>query len=512
MRVGCIYSAGLVAALALDSAVGSSNSAPPSPPVSMPSAAAPATAVTPRLPLQAPVWMLAGAALGNWVGNLAARRGLGGGSKLDGLISEAQFNRAPVRFKYKPPVLPEDAEDIHSPKDPVLKKDEVKNHVFEAKPKSTCVIDYDYLETFIKDTFLKYGCTKADAALCADVLISSDKRGIDSHGIGRLKPIYCDRLDIGILNAQSHMSILKQTPTTAVVDGGLGLGLAIGPKCMQLAIDKAKKHGIGMVAVRNSTHYGFAGYYALMAEKEGCIGITGTNARPSIAPTYGVEPMMGTNPLVFGMPTDESFPFVLDCATSVNQRGKIEKYARESLPMPPGAVICASGEELTDANQILDELVARRAALTPLGGAGHEMAGYKGYGYAATVEILCAALQGNKWGEELSDAYIEDGVKKRRPSSLGHFFIAINVESFTSLDEFQRTCGQILRDLRGSEKDPNAGGRIYTAGEPEHLAWVHRSNTGGTPVPKKLQEDMAQLRDNFPAKLQEKYRSLPFEK
>ena len=227
------------------------------------------------------------------------------------------------------------------------------------------------------------------------------------------------------------------------------------------------------------------------------------------------------------------------------------------------------------------------------------MAGYKGYGYAATVEILCAALQGNKWGEELSDAYIEDGVKKRRPSrwagrthyspffyiklyrrkrkstthyspcvvaircihqhtvlssstttslppppplsvsmlrlappprpspmishpssvtrhpsliSLGHFFIAINVESFTSLDEFQRTCGQILRDLRGSEKDPNAGGRIYTAGEPEHLAWVHRSNTGGTPVPKKLQEDMAQLRDNFPAKLQEKYRSLPFEK
>ena len=105
------------------------------------------------------------------------------------------------------------------------------------------------------------------------------------------------------------MKILKQTPTTAVVDGGLGLGLAIGPKCMQLAIDKAKKHGIGMVAVRNSTHYGFAGYYALMAEKEGCIGITGTNARPSIAPTYGVEPMMGTNPLVFGMPTDESFPF-----------------------------------------------------------------------------------------------------------------------------------------------------------------------------------------------------------
>ena len=109
--------------------------------------------------------------------------------------------------------------------------------------------------------------------------------------------------------------------------GGGGIGLCIGPKCMQLAIKKAKHHGIGMVCVRNSTHYGFAGYYPLMAEKAGCIGISGTNARPSIAPTYGVEPMMGTNPIVFGMPSTDDFPFVLDCATSVNQRGKIEKYA-----------------------------------------------------------------------------------------------------------------------------------------------------------------------------------------
>ena len=201
---------------------------------------------------------------------------------------------------------------------------------------------------------------------------------------------------------------------------------------MQLAINKAKRHGVGMVCVRNSTHYGFAGYYGLMAADAGCIGVTGTNARPSIAPTYGVEPMMGTNPLVFGIPSDDAFPFVLDCATSVNQRGKIEKYAREGQPTPRGAVISTAGDELTDSNDILDALVARTAALTPLGGAGHAMAGYKGYGYAATVEILCAALQGNQWGEALSEEHVDKatGEKKTRPSKLGHFFIAIDAEAF----------------------------------------------------------------------------------
>lgn len=386
------------------------------------------------------------------------------------------------------------------------------SHVFGDKVKGTINIDYDYLEGFMFDTFVSYGVDPEDAKICADVLIASDKRGIDSHGIGRLKPIYCERMDAKILKAKSKLTFVSQTPTTAVVDGDGGIGLSIGPKCMQIAIDKAKTHGVGMVCVRNSTHYGFAGYYGLMASDQGCIGITGTNARPSIAPTYGVSPMMGTNPLVFGIPSSETFPFVIDCATSVNQRGKIEKYAREGKPTPPGAVISIDGKELTDSDLILKMLVEKRCAMTPLGGAGDSMAGYKGYGYAATVEILSAALQGNNWGHALADKYVENGETKRRPSLLGHFFLAIDISKFRDVNAFKSDVTKILQGFRDSKKDPKYGGRIYTAGEPEHLAWAKRSNDGGTPVPPALQRQMIQLRDAFQdAALRKKYEKFSFE-
>jgi hypothetical protein len=155
------------------------------------------------------------------------------------------------------------------------------------------IVDFDYMKQFMKDVFLSYGCTEEQAETSSDVLIEADKRGIDSHGLGRLKPIYCDRMDEGILWANKPIDIVKETETTALVDGNLGLGLYIGPYCMKMAIDKAKKHGVGFVAVKNSTHYGIAGYYTTMATDAGCIGFSGTNARPSIAPTFGVEPMLG---------------------------------------------------------------------------------------------------------------------------------------------------------------------------------------------------------------------------
>jgi len=242
------------------------------------------------------------------------------------------------------------------------------------------VVDFDYMKAFMKDVFLSYGVTPENAEVCADVLIESDKRGIDSHGLGRLKPIYCDRMDNGILFPDKPIDIVSESETTALVDGNLGLGLYIGPHCMQMAIDKAKKHGVGFVAVRNSTHYGIAGYYATMASSQGCVGLTGTNARPSIAPTFGVEPMLGTNPLTFGIPSTDEWPFVIDCATSVNQRGKIERYAREGLDTPRGAVIDDQGIERTDTEGILRDMVLGKCALTPVGGAGDKMGGYKGYG------------------------------------------------------------------------------------------------------------------------------------
>jgi LDH2 family malate/lactate/ureidoglycolate dehydrogenase len=226
-------------------------------------------------------------------------------------------------------------------------------------------LDFRLLESFMADVFRGLGLPDEDAAICADVLITSDKRGIDSHGIGRLKPIYYDRIKQGIVEPVTRFEVVREGPTTAVIDGHNGMGHVIGKRAMQMAIDKARQFGMGMVAVRNSSHYGIAGYYALMAVDQGMIGITGTNARPSIAPTFGVENMLGTNPLTFGIPSDEAFPFVLDCATSVTQRGKIEVYDREGRDIPPGWVIDENGNTRTDTHQILEDLVKGTAALTP---------------------------------------------------------------------------------------------------------------------------------------------------
>jgi L-2-hydroxycarboxylate dehydrogenase (NAD+) len=350
-------------------------------------------------------------------------------------------------------------------------------------------IDFETMESFMKDVFIGIGVPEKDAEICSNVLITSDKRGIDSHGIGRLKPIYYDRIKEGIQYPVTNFEIVKEGPTTAVVDGHDGMGHVIGKKAMQMAIDKAKKYGMGMVAVRNSTHYGIAGYYALMASDQGCIGMTGTNARPSIAPTFGVENMLGTNPLTFGIPTDEEFPFVLDCATSITQRGKIEVYDRIGKELPKGWVIDEDGNERTDTHQILKDLVKGTAALTPLGGIGEETAGYKGYGYATVVELLSAALQG---GSFLKGLMGFEASGNKIPYHLGHFFMAVDISAFTELDSFKKTAGDILRELRASKKAPGQE-RIYTAGEKEYLAWLYRKNKG-VPVNEALQKDMLQLK------------------
>lgn len=353
-------------------------------------------------------------------------------------------------------------------------------------------MEFETLERFMKDALVCFGVPESDAEIVTDVLIMSDKRGIDSHGIGRLKPIYLDRIDWGILNPITKIDTVKETETTAVLDGNNGMGHVVSKTAVQLAIDKAKQHGMGMVAVRNSTHYGIAGYYALMAADAGMIGITGTNARPSIAPTFGVENMLGTNPLTIGFPTDEDFPFVLDCATSVTQRGKIEAYSRAGKELPPGWVIDANGNTRTDTDQVLIDLTKGKAALTPLGGLGDKTAGYKGYGYATVVEVLSAALQDGAFLKALNGF---DANGNRIPYPLGHFFIAINVENFMGLEVFKRIAGAIMRDLRNSKKAPGEE-RIYTAGEKEWVAWQYRKDHG-CPVPPVLQQQMNEIRERF---------------
>ncbi len=355
----------------------------------------------------------------------------------------------------------------------------------------TVWVKFDLLEQFMIDVFKGVGVPEDDAKICADILITADKRGIDSHGIARCKSIYYDRIKDGIQFADTKLDVVRDGPTTAVIDGNHGMGHVIGKKAMQMAIDKAKKYGMGMVAVRNSTHYGIAGYYTMMAEQSGMIGITGSNARPSVAPTFGIENMLGTNPLVIGCPTDEEFPFIIDCATSLTQRGKIEVYNRIGKELPEGWVIDENGNTRTDTPQILQDLVAGTAALTPLGGIGEETAGYKGYGYGTAVEILCAALQGGSFMKMLLG--FENG--KKVPYALGHFFMAVDIEAFIDLNEFKKITGDILRELRASKKAPGHD-RIYTAGEKEHLAGLERKGKG-VPVNEKLQQDIITMRDEL---------------
>jgi len=353
-------------------------------------------------------------------------------------------------------------------------------------------LDFETLERFMVDALKAVGIKEEDAAVIGDVLIESDKRGIDSHGIGRLKPIYIDRINIGIMNPVTEIEVLKDDMTAAVLDGHNGMGHVVGKKAMEMAIEKAKTYGMGMVAVRNSNHYGIAGYYVTMATDEGMIGITGTNARPSIAPTFGVENMLGTNPLTFGLPTDEEFPFVLDCATSVSQRGKIEVYGRAGKDLPPGWVIGLDGTTRTDTAQVLKDLTTGEAALTPLGGIGDQTGGYKGFGYAMVVEILSAALQDGSFMKELNGF---DENHKPIPYPLGHFFIAIDPARFLGLEVFKRISGTICRQIRASQKAPGED-RIYTAGEKEWEAYQYRKEHG-CPVPPSLQKMMVELRDTY---------------
>ena len=354
-------------------------------------------------------------------------------------------------------------------------------------------VPWEQVISFMEDVFVAYGVPREDAKICADVLAESDRRGIESHGCNRFKPIYIDRIVKGTLLPVTELEIVKETPTTVVADAHDGMGMVASYHVMMKLIEKAKIYGMAGGAIRNSTHYGIAGYWATMASRQGLVGITGTNARPSIAPTFGVENMLGTNPLTISLPTDEEFPFCLDCATSIVQRGKIEFYARSGKPTPAGMVVTHDGSAVTDSNLILKMLVDGTAALAPLGGGpGDEMAGYKGYGYATVVEILSAALAGGKFMKALTGV-APDGSPQMY--GLGHFFFVVDPEAFSGRETFEKIAGDICRELRASKKAPGYD-RIYTAGEKEYLAWLDRKDKG-VPVGEAVQKEFVELRDKL---------------
>jgi L-2-hydroxycarboxylate dehydrogenase (NAD+) len=342
------------------------------------------------------------------------------------------------------------------------------------------------LMDFAVEALVKMGVPHGDAEIAADVLLAADQCGVRSHGLAHLK-MYYQRIKSGLQQPVTNWTVVRETPTTAVIDGGNGMGMVVAHHAMRIAIEKARQNGLGAVAVRNSSHYGIAGYYSRMAAKEGMVGMSFTNAHPSIAPTYGVKPLLGTNPIAFSAPTDEEFEFTFDAATSIAPRGKIEIAERTGRPIPKGWVIKEDGSLATDSTNLIKEMNEGKAALLPLGGSGELMGGHKGYGLATIVEILSAAFQDGAFLSELDD---RDKHGNPHPSRIGHFFLAINIANFVPLDHFRKTAGGILRELRESGLGDK---RIYTAGEQSYQSAVQVSQEG-VKVGPNLQKSLTMLR------------------
>jgi L-2-hydroxycarboxylate dehydrogenase (NAD+) len=359
------------------------------------------------------------------------------------------------------------------------------------EPDEIRTIPPQILQEFVERVFVALGTPPDDARICAEVLVASDLQGIASHGVGRLK-VYYERIRAGVQQVRTHMEIVRETETTALVDGHHGMGAVIAYRSMRLAMDKARQYGLGAVAVRNSTHFGIAGYYSCMAAGEGMIGLALTNARPVIPPTFGAEPMLGTNPIAFAAPSDCGFPFSFDAATSTVSRGKIEVLARAEEPAPEGWVVDTTGASLTDSREILGRLENGSAMLLPLGGAGETTGGYKGYDLATMVEILCATLSGGACMKDLLGR-APDG--SRRPYMLGHFFLALDVAHFLPLDVSRRITGQIIRELQNARMAPGQE-RIYVAGEKEHER-QQRVREWGVPLNRNLRRDLQTVRDGL---------------
>ncbi|MGE5124359.1 MAG: Ldh family oxidoreductase [Acidobacteriaceae bacterium] len=334
-------------------------------------------------------------------------------------------------------------------------------------------VPFQKLVDFMVAALAKMGVPEAEAKVIADVLITADLWGVHSHGVAHLK-MYHERIKIGLQLPVTNWQVVTDTPTTAVIDGGNGMGMVIGTHAMRLAIEKAGKFGLGAVAVRNSSHYGVAGYYPLMAVRQGMVGLSVTNAHPSTAPTFGTEPMLGTNPIAVAAPTDEAFPFMYDAATSVVPRGKIEVAARANQPIPEGWVIDKAGSPATDSSQMIAEMNKNNMALLPLGGMGELMGGHKGYGLSTMVEIFSAAFQG---GAYLSMLHDTDQAGNTQFLRIGHFFLAMNIAHFIPLEDFKHLTGNMMRELRGSRK-ADGQARIYTAGEKEYLNTLHNRAHG----------------------------------
>jgi len=340
------------------------------------------------------------------------------------------------------------------------------------------------LRAFMERVFEKEGFASDDAGMIADVLMQADLFGIESHGAQRMM-YYHQNIASGSVNIHAQMEIVRETPVSALMDAHFSMGQVAAVRAMRMAMDKAKQSGIGMVCVRNSSHYGIAGYYTLMAAKEGLCAFSMTNTGPIMVPTFGREMMLGTNPISFCMPADP-VPFWFDASTTVVTLGKVEVYDKRGKPMPQGWAIDAEGRISTDASKMNKSILGGEAGgILPLGGAGEQLGGHKGYGLAIMVEALTGVLAQGLLSPDMQGAHGDH---------TSHFFLAFDPGMFGAPDEIRAGMSRYLRMLRESEKASGCG-RIYTPGEKAHEAQRERLAYGIPVEEKTLSELRAIARD-----------------
>ncbi|MBY0245078.1 MAG: Ldh family oxidoreductase [Sphingobacteriaceae bacterium] len=327
------------------------------------------------------------------------------------------------------------------------------------------------LREFTFAIFTQMGCNEADATLATDVLVKSDLRGIDSHGVARLSG-YARLWQKNRINTKPNIQIIHQTPTTATIDGDRGLGLVVAPFAMQIAIEKAEKYGSGWVSVKNSNHFGIAGYHALMATEKDMIGISMTNASPLVAPTFSSERLLGTNPMCYAFPAGEHPPIVVDMATAAAANGKLEIAQRANKNIPEGWAQDKNGNATNNPNELKSG-----GSLLPLG-SDKEHGSHKGYGLSATVDILSAVLSGANYGPWVPPfvAFLEPS-KNPVGEGIGHFFGAMRVDGFRPIEEYKKHIDNwIERFANAKTIDPNK--KVIIPGAPEFAFEKDRAKNG----------------------------------
>jgi LDH2 family malate/lactate/ureidoglycolate dehydrogenase len=320
-------------------------------------------------------------------------------------------------------------------------------------------VDRTDLVAFCQSIFQDLGLSKSDAHAAADVLVAADARGIPSHGVARLWR-YVNGLKNGVMIPDAPLEVVMDTPTSLVIDAHGAMGASVSVRTMERIVDKARASGAAFASIRDSNHFGIAGYYAMMAMEADMLGLAMTNTAALGVPTFGRQVMFGTNPIAFAAPADEERGFVLDMATTVVTRGKIEVYDRLGKPLPSGWAVDKTGRPATDARAILDDMFHRAGGgIMPLGGDGELFGGHKGYGLAVMVDILCAVLCSAPFGPGIADTATSSG-------RVSHFLGAIRIDTFRDPVEFRRDMDRYLRALRNC---PPAEGeeRVYFAGQKE---------------------------------------------